>query len=381
MKNKKLMTLVLAALLAIATCIPVMADEPDSAGNIFEAGDMVTLPTTPFFGALAVGQSVNVADAKAKGSLMLAGQEVSISDSTVGESVYMAGNSVSLKSTKVNGNIFGAGNSITISGITEGNGVYATGNLISFDGTATGLYVAGSKVILSGTVNGDAMISAETVEIKDGAVVTGTLKIQSPVEPSVPSGAQIADYEFEQVSEDAQDATAAAAKAGIGAVIIKKLLSGLYWIVAMAAFGMLLCWLFNDHLAGAAAMIKEKTGPMIATGAISWACIPAAAIILCCTWILAPIAGMLALAYVLLLCAGLAFAGASLSRLLFPKMNVFLSALIGIAVLELVRLVPILGTLVGIAADMYLLGYVVQSLWAKRLKKQSEVKAVDTAEN
>ncbi len=379
MKNKKLMTLVLAALLAIATCIPVLANEPDSAGNIIEAGDMVTLPSTPFFGALAAGQTVNIVNADAKGSVIVAGQEVSISDSEIGESVYMAGNSVSLRDTEVNGNVFAAGNSITVSG--DSNGAYATGNMISFSGTTNGFFAAGSNVVLSGTVNGDAIIEADTVEIKDDAVVTGELKIQSPTEPSIPDSAKIGDYSFEQVSEDTQNAAEAAAAAGIGAAIIKKITSGIYWIVAMAAFGMLLCWLFNDHLAGAAQMIKEKTGPMIATGAISWMCIPIAAILLCCTWILAPIGGILAIAYVLLLCAGLAFAGASISRLIFPKMNVFLAALIGIAVLELVRLIPFIGVIVGIAADMYLLGYVVQVVWAKRLKKQSEVKAVDTAEN
>ena len=50
-------------------------------------------------------------------------------------------------------------------------------------------------------------------------------------------------------------------------------------------------------------------------------------------------------------------------------MNVFLSALIGIAALEIIRLVPVIGVLVGIAADMYLLGYVIQCLWLNRKQK------------
>jgi hypothetical protein len=56
-------------------------------------------------------------------------------------------------------------------------------------------------------------------------------------------------------------------------------------------------------------------------------------------------------------------------------MNVFLSALIGIGILEIVRIIPVLGTLVGIAADMYLIGYVIQKLWIGRLRK----KAVEAA--
>ena len=50
-------------------------------------------------------------------------------------------------------------------------------------------------------------------------------------------------------------------------------------------------------------------------------------------------------------------------------MNVFLSALICIAALEVIRLVPFIGIIVGIAADMYLLGYVIQCLWLNRKQK------------
>ena len=50
-------------------------------------------------------------------------------------------------------------------------------------------------------------------------------------------------------------------------------------------------------------------------------------------------------------------------------MNVFLAALIGIAALEVIRMIPVIGFLVGAAADMYLLGYVVQSLWLNRKRK------------
>lgn len=374
MKKKTIMAVLISSMMALAMCVPAFAEEPDSAGNIFEAGDNVSLPSDPFFGAFLCGQSANASGAKASGSVMAAGQEVNISSSSIGESLYMAGNMVTLSDTDVSGNLYAAGNSITING-SNANGVYAAGNMIRFDGETNGLFVGGSQVTVSGTVNGDAVISADTVNISDDAVITGKLTVQSPSEPSVPDGARIGDYSYEVQTESEGDVAEAAVAAGIGALIIKKLTSGLYWIIAMAAFGMLLCWLFNDHLDRAVSWIRTKTGPMIGTGVVSWICIPVAAIVLCITYILAPIGGMLMLAYVLLLCAGLAFTGASLVRLLLPNMNVFLSALIGIAVLEAVRLIPVLGTLVAIAADMYLLGYVVLRVWESRLQKKAETNA------
>ncbi|MBO4901846.1 MAG: hypothetical protein J5518_03550 [Lachnospiraceae bacterium] len=370
MKKKKLMTLLLAGLLTVCMCVPALAAEPDSAGNIMDAGNMVSLPSTPFFGAIVAGQSVNMTNATAKGSVFAAGQDVSVQNSEIGESVYLAGNSLSLHDTKVNGNIYGAGNSLTISGDTSGNGVYAVGNLIKFDGTANGFYASGSQITLSGTVNGDAILEGENIEITDDAVVTGKLKIVSSAQPEVDADAEVGDYSFEQVTKDTEEDAGKAAMAGMFGIILRKIGKCIYWIIAMVAFGMLLCWLFDEHLTRATVFIKERAAATIVSGLVAWMCIPLAAIILCCTYFLAPIAGMLALAYVLLLCAGLAFAGASLSRLVFPNMNVFLSALIGIAVLEVVGMIPILGGLVGIAADMYLLGYVIQNIWDHRLQKK-----------
>ena len=51
MKMKRVSALILAGLLSIGMCVPVLAATQDSAGNIFEAGSNVSLPSVPFFGA------------------------------------------------------------------------------------------------------------------------------------------------------------------------------------------------------------------------------------------------------------------------------------------------------------------------------------------
>ncbi len=366
--KKKLLTLLAAGLIAVMTCVPVMAEtetDTDTAGNICVSGDLVTFPGNEFFSGFAAGQSIDFGGAQAKGSLYVAGQQISGSGAEVNESLYVAGNSISLNNVEVNGNIFAAGNEVSITGDSTSNAVYAAGNSLTYEGETNALYAAGNTVILKGRVNGDATISADHVEIDDDAVVTGTLKVISPSPAEVSDDARIEDFEFEQAKEEEDDG----ASLGLGALIIGKVLKTLYWIVAMAAFGMLLCWLWNDHLTRAGEYIKNRTAAVIVCGVLGWLCIPVLTVALLCTYILAPIGGLLGLVYVLLVCVGLAFAGASLSRLVFPKMNVFLSALIGIAVLEVVRMIPVIGFIVGAAADMYLIGYVIQRLWLSRLKK------------
>ncbi len=363
--KKRMTTLLMAGLLAICFTTGVAASEisEDSAGNIFASGDAVSLPESPFFGGFAVGKEVNVNGSEAEGALYIAGQKVNIKESVIKESLFAAGEELEIKDTQVSGNVFVAGKTLDMDDLSS-NSVYAIGESVSFEGKTNYLCASGTTVVVDGTVNGDATITADNVIIKDDAVITGELSISSSQDPDVSDDAEVGQLTYNKI-----DNTEAEPTLSLGARILKKITSGLYWIVAMGAFGMLLCWLFDKHLSTAANYIKNRTAPMVVSGILGWMCIPLAALLLCCSYILAPIAGMLTLAYVLLLCAGLAFAGASLARIIFPNMNVFLSALICIAALEVIRLVPFIGIIVGIAADMYLLGYVIQCLWLNRKQK------------
>ncbi len=367
MKNKRIITIFMTALLAICMCVPVLANDRDSADNVFAADKQVSLSSEEFFSAFAAGSIVSIDDSTANGSVFEAGQDVSISLTAVGESLYIAGNNVNVSSTKVVGNIFAAGNSVILDDGVESNAVYATGNDVSFAGETKALYIAGSEVTISGKVDGDAYIEGADVTITDDAVITGKLKIASANEPEVSDSAKTGDYDYEQIKEDENSV---AGKPGIGAIFWGKIKSCLFWIVAMGAFGMLLVWLFNSHLENAAELLRTRPGVMIGSGVVTWFCVPIVALIMCISYILAPVAGLLMLAYVFFLCIGLAFAGASLIKLFLPKMNPFLSALIGIAALEIIRVIPVIGFLVGCVADMYLLAYVVQRIWKGRFKKE-----------
>ena len=369
--KKRLFMFMMAGLLSIGCALPVMASEidEDSAGNVFASGDHVTLPGNSAFGVFAAGQDIDIDDLVASGSVFAAGQKVAVTGSKTDESLFAAGNEVTLNNADVHGNIFAAGNKVSMLGDTEANAVYAIASTFTFEGATSCLNVAAGHVELTGVVDGDVTISADSVDIGEGAVITGKLKIEGKKEPTIPESAQIGDYEFEKAEknkdEDKEDSSPSLASG-----IFEKIKSCLYWMVAMAAFGMLLCWLFAHHIEESAVMIKQRTAPMIISGVVAWLCIPIACIMLCISMILAPTGGMIGVAYVLCICAGLTFTGCSLSRIVLPKMNIFLSSLIGIAVLEALRVVPVLGTLLGIAADIYLLGYVIQHVWANRLRKK-----------
>ncbi len=155
-KNHRLFIILVTMVMVVCMCHPAFAAELDSAGNVFEAGDIVSLPDIPFFGGLIAGQTVSAEDTDAEGSVMMAGQSVEMNDGEVGESLYIAGNIISIDDVWVSGNIYIAGNNIVIKG-SESNGAYVVGNQINFDGIANALYAAGNRVTVKGTIRGDAV--------------------------------------------------------------------------------------------------------------------------------------------------------------------------------------------------------------------------------
>ena len=108
MRLKRLAAAFMTVLIAATLATPVLAVEADSAGNILEADNSVTIDSVPFFGAMAAGQTVLISNSEAEGSVMAAGQEVNVSSTKVGESLYVAGNIVTCSDTDVHGNIYGA---------------------------------------------------------------------------------------------------------------------------------------------------------------------------------------------------------------------------------------------------------------------------------
>jgi len=265
MNKKRITAIIMTCLMTALMCVPVLAAEPDSAGNVFDADNAVSL-SSPVFGAFLAGQSVSVSGAEAQGSVFAAGQEVTVAGAKVGESLYVAGNSATVNDTEVGGNVWAAGNTVTIGTGVVANGVYAAGNTITFSGMSSGFFASGSTVTLAGIVDGDVTITADKVEVTQNAIVTGTLTVKSANEPDINDGAQINDYDYDRIDTD--EAGEGAAKVGFFAMFLKQIGKCLYWIVAMAVFGLLLCWLFNDHLNNALTYIKERPAAMIGTGIV-----------------------------------------------------------------------------------------------------------------
>ncbi len=336
----------------------------DSSGNAFFAGSDVSLSGRKVLGAFGAGNSVTVDGATSEDAVCLAGRSVSVSDSTVGGTLFAAGQHIRVTDSSVHGNIIAAGSDIEIGRGVSSRSVLAAANDISFYGTATSISAGGNKVLIGGEVQGDVGITAENVEILDGAVITGKLTVVSSSEPVISGQARIGDYEFTLVQRKTVEEKTWQQK------LVSKIRNCIYWIAAMCIPAVLMCWLAPKYADRACELIGKRPGAVLGSGAVVLVAMPIVFLLLCITLIGAPLACILLAGYILTICLSVMFAGATLARKVFKKMNPFVAAIIGVAVLEIAVRIPYLGPVVRTAAIIYSLGTLLQVLWTGRYDAQ-----------
>ncbi len=418
MKKKSVVAGLLVIIFCMSQCLFAFAADTDSddflfdsAGNLFRAGEEVTVSNESLFTSFVMARNFRIDRSRAGGSVFALARDVEITDSKIDESLFVMAETVTIKDTPVHGNIFGMGKVIDISG--ESNSVYAFGDTINFDGTTRGLCLQGGTISLAGNVYGDVYISsARNVYIDPDIEITGKLTVTSETEPRVPDSAEIGSYEYEtqetgivsyEFESETQETGTASDESGnetqeagtdsggsenetrepgfsqewtapSGAKAIgRKIGKTIYWILAMSLFGLLLCIFFGEHLDRAGGSFLSAPGNTIARGLLGFIFAPPVILIMFITILLAPAAAMLLAAYVVLLCAATAFTGASLGRLILPKLHPMLSAVIGITALEVLQQIPFLGVIVGIICDMYMIAYVVYCFSQRQHRKTPEV--------
>ena len=306
------------------------------------------------------GRSLELGDCKIDNDLLAAGQNVRISNCSMPGSVRAAAQDVAIKGTKAGQNITAAAETVAITDSTA-NAVAAAGRTITFSGTCNELTAYGEKVFIDGTVNGDVMVGANTVEVGTNARIMGTLHVEAANDPVMQRGAEVADVDFKKADDrasasDVRQATTAAISLFLMMMAIISFIGT--FIVAILAE-----WLFKRHTAAAAGMMRSRTGAMIGTGIIGALAAPIAVIILFSLGITMPVAGAATFALFAMTCVAGGFMGASVFKLAFPRLTRFKCAMAGGAIMAVAGVIPLLGSLVRAVAFMYLLGYVLQSIF------------------
>lgn len=323
----------------------VMTSNEIANGNIMKLGSNV----------LATGTANDL--------IMLLGETVE--SKAFGKYAFILGNTVAI-SEDIEKDAFVLGNSVTISG-DVGRDLYVMGNSVVISGNIGGsIYACATEFEILGDVVVAGDVNATTVgsiEIAETVTVGGTVSYLDTAVVSIPENIKTRITPSE-IDEEFNEPT-----------IFEDISSMFFWICANVLFfslALLLCPAMFEKISK---VYENKKGKVYLTslgwGAVLIFTVPFLAILLMIT-IIGALPGIVSLIiYLLLMMISTITIGYLLGNTIFnsAKVNKWVRGLTGIAILEVVSIVPYIGGIVSFAKILIGLGIVIE-LFKKQDKKQ-----------
>lgn len=350
---------VLTLLLLLLVLLPLKI----SSATQFKAKDNIFIPESEVIpdDLFVGGQNIKM-DGRVEGDL-IAGSRTIIVTGQVSGSVFSASQNLDIlgqvqgsvralsQTTNISGIIkrnvinFGACLYIRHTGKVEGD-VTALGNELTVDGEiGRKLRVTAGTVVISGTINGDADIKANSITLMPTARIKGNLRYESEKEAKIESGAQIAG-ETEWIKTKPKEKEKRAFLTTTDAVI-KSLL-----LLASMLTGLFLILLSKRYVQAAEKNVFDSFLKSLGLGFILIICIPIAIVILLITLIGIPIALITLCAYFVLLYLSQIFVGIALGKKVLTgfakdkQAPLGWSLILGLILLTVLTSIPFIGWLI-----------------------------------
>lgn len=140
----------------------------------------------------------------------------------------------------------------------------------------------------------------------------------------------------------------------------------LYTLPAAIILTLLLCLFIGKQLDDAGAMFKNLTGRYIGFGVMGAFLVPIVIFFMFAIPYTTTAGVVLGVGYLLLALAASSFTAASISRLIMPSLNKYLSSLIGITVVTLLTVLSTLSAAFTLFSLIYIFGYALNKLFFKK---------------
>ena len=337
---KKFLSLCLVVILML---VPGLVFASDTAnGNIMEAGDIVS------------------ANGTANGLIMLAGKTVS--SNANGDYAFIVGESI-----RINGNIsrdaFIAGQNITV----EEKGIinrdfYVAGSRVVINGVVNGkIYVLANELVIASdaTVRGDIIARVNSITIMNAANVYGSVEYNSDAEASIPSGITTHVVEVEE-----REAYVPTIMDKFRSKVINILIS-LVMFVALVLIAPKMLANIDEKYVGKA--IKEyHIGKTLGIGILALIVIPIISLFLMITVVGISVGIILFLLYAIVFMIAVVITAYVASIKIFEgKMNRYLAAIVTIVMIEVLKMIPIIGGWVYFLSVIFTFGLIFELMRKK----------------
>ncbi len=330
----------------------------DLPGDLVATGGTVHVGASVAETAILAGGNITV-DGAVGDDLIAAGGEV-VLRGHVGDDARLAGGTLRIAG-RVEDDATLAGGTVRVErdGFVGGRAWLAGGEIVVAGTVGRQLRVAGRHVSIEGTVHGDVQVDAESLDIGPAARIDGDVVHRGPREPRIATGARVGGRIEHRPPAEARWAPAFAV---------------LVWILLLAGLfvtGAVMILLFPRFTPAAAQTIRTDPWRSLGVGTLVLLGAPALMVALFVTGIGVPLGLVLLAAYlvallVAYLLTALSLGMAGMRRLASepaPSRGTLVLGLLGaLVVLGLLRLVPVLGGLVSLAALLFGNGALVTEL-------------------
>ena len=326
--------------------------------DYYAAGETVTIAGPVNGDVVIAGQRLTL-DGPIVEDVIAAGEIITI-NGKVGDDVRAAGRVVQINNA-VADHIVAAGETVTIGPQASiGSFAWLAGETIEVLGqVGQQLKAGGNEVIIAGQIGGDVKVMAERVRVLDGAVIQGSLRVQSRNPPEIAAGARILGDVTQIPMPEIEPPP----------VLKLVLLVGVLYLVGLMLTGLVYYLMFPRFSVTSARQIEQAPLPSLGLGFAVLFLTPLVIVMLFASAVGILLGVVLGAAYFVMLVIGgltgvIYLADVALRRL-FKKetagKGLMVLSLIGaFIVLALVQLIPFLGslavfllTILGIGALKY----------------------------
>lgn len=357
---KRLRIFLLVLCLALLVTVPAAAGAVESAGNKFDLAQDVIADKPVEGDYLALGLNVTL-ESGVTGDIMALGRNITVTDPGTVQNIMALGQVVNIRAAKVR-NIYACGGDVTVAAGTEAGGVYAAGGNITFSGTAQDVHLAGTSVTVDGTVYGNLSIRSDDITFGSDVTVGGNITIVGTVEPQLPPTIDQSQVTFRRVMSRPKPQEPP--KLGISRF---QVIMACVSLVTAVLFALILTLLRGDFFRDRAQEFRRTVGRYLLMGLLAFIVVPVVAFAFMFTVICIPISAIVLILYGILLYLAPVLTGIIVARWLLPRMNRYLAASIGAAVMTLLMLIPYLKIVLFLFSALYILGVA-----ARRAKPHKE---------
>ncbi|MFC2067387.1 hypothetical protein ACFLUO_10180 [Chloroflexota bacterium] len=333
--------------------------------DLYVAGGDIVINGTVNGDVFAVGRSITI-NGRVNGGVSFGGQTATI-NGEITNGLRFGGQYI-IVNGRIGRDLVVGGAQLSVSriGQIDGDLVFGAGTVQVDGAIGDSILGAGGEVTLANNVGGDIILNADRLTITSSADIQGDIKYTSPNEASIQSGARISGDISHLIPERLdKDEMAEGIMAGIVGVVVWKILS----YVMIFIIGIIIILIARRRITLMQRTIQKSPWQTLGWGALILIATPIAAVIVMITVVGLPLGIISLLLWGIALYLSQIPVALFLGRLIIRQnreldsTGIMIGALaLGLLVLFALRLIPIIGWIVGLIVIVFGLGTLITSI-------------------